>query len=263
MNQIHNVLAAFALCVAAGVQGQNILANPGFESQGSSWSLWKEASATTAAAAITYPTTGVHSGTRYARVEVTEPAEQNWHIQLQLPYQWSPGIGATYELKFWAKSDSSRSIHVGIHDGEATSYAYRGGMDFDLTPAWAEYSLTYTSDVEGNANLRFNLYLGAAKDIYGFDDFSLVALTAGVRAGAGANDQALRVRREPGNLVLSLDGVSENWKAELLDLRGISLASAMGGTDGSLRLALPGKNGTYLIRASTPTRSWVRKVPIP
>jgi hypothetical protein len=110
--------------------------------------------------------------------------------------------------------------------------------------------------------VRFHVYVAESVNAYSFDDFSVTALTAGVRGGS-SRGQALQVRLGRDNFVLTLDGgISGNLKAELLDLRGMSLATATGRADGSLVLAHPRESGAYLIRASTTTRSWVRKVSI-
>ena len=142
---------ALALC-AAGAQAQNLLSNPGFENATPSdyWQLWKADTATAASAVLTFPDTGAHEGTRYARVQVTAAAQENWHIQLQIPPGWTADSGATYELKFWARSDSSSGFHLGIQDGPDNNYTYRSGQDFSLTPEWTEQSLIYTSDRQGN-----------------------------------------------------------------------------------------------------------------
>ncbi|MBW8890354.1 MAG: carbohydrate binding domain-containing protein [Fibrobacteres bacterium] len=257
-------LLPLLLYCAAAVQAQNLLSNPGFENAnpGDYWQLWK-ADTTTAAtydAVLTFPATGAHEGTRYAQVEVKAAAPENWHIQLQLPPDWVADSGASYELKFWARSDSSTSIHLGIQDGPDNNYTYRSGQDFSLSPEWTEQTLAYTSDRQGNGALRFNLYLGAHQDTYGFDSFSLEKQVVGIR-GDGAGSQAFRIGQGSGNLVLSLGGgVSEDWKAELLDLRGMTLATAAGRAGRALTLAQPRDPGIYLVRAATSTRSWVRKV---
>jgi hypothetical protein len=262
MNRIHQVTTALTLCLAAAAMGQtNLLSNPGFETGGTGWMLWTQ-SGSPAVAAVTYPSTGAHGGTRYARVEVTQPAAsaaENWHVQFQPPTGWTAVTGATYELKFWAKSDSSRGIHVSVQGGD---YAYLTGQSFGLTPEWTEYSISHVSEAEGASAVRFHVYVAEAVGDYGFDDFTLSeTLPAGLRGDVSARGSELRVRQESGNLVLSLGKVSESWKAELLDLRGVTVASALGNADGSLRMALP-KNGTYFVRASTSTKAWIRKVAI-
>ena len=262
----------FLLYGAASVSAQNLISNPGFETgtTGAGWTLWTDASATTAVSAVTYPATGAHSGTRYARVDVTVPAEQNWHIQYQIPPDWTAVNGMTYELKFWAKSDSGTNIHVAVQDGPDNNYAYRTGTSFGIATAWTEYVVSYTSDVAGNGALRFNLYVGESRDTYSFDDFSLLAVTVPVRPGAPgveAATQGLQVRREAGRFVLSLAenaASTSHWNAELFDLSGHRLAtasSASADANGSVRLASPGK-GVYLIRAHTATHAWLRKVEV-
>jgi hypothetical protein len=146
MQHVHAITLSLLLGLATSVQAQNLITNPGFEADplGNYWSLWKDSSAAAANAVISYPNTGAPQGTRYARVEVTVPSTENWHIQLQIPPDWIADSGTTYDLKFWARSDSSRSIHVGIQDGPDGQFAYRSGMDFSLTPEWTEYSLSYT-----------------------------------------------------------------------------------------------------------------------
>jgi hypothetical protein len=256
------VTTAITLCLAATALGQNLITNPGFESGGTGWTLFTQGGSP-AVASVTYPTTGARTGTRYARVVVTTPAasaSENWHVQFQPPSNWTAGIGATYEFKFWAKSDSAANIHVSVQGGD---YTYLTGTSFGLTPEWTEYSLSHVSEAEGSAAVRFHVYVGEAVNGYNFDDFTLTALTAGVRGGSSPG-QALRIRREAGNLVVSLgEGAAEDWKAELVDLRGITLASATGRGNGSLSLALPEKSGAYFVRASTSTRSWVRRVAVP
>jgi Carbohydrate binding domain len=262
MNRVSKLMTALALTGAATVMGQNLLPNPGFENGGDSWSLWQEGS-TPAVSAVTYPTTGGRNNSAYARFEVTTTASENWHVQLQVPAGWDALNGAHYELKFWAKAANASSFHFGIQDGPATNFAYRTGVDFTLTPDWTEYTLTYTSDVEGNGALRFNLFLGLTQEVYGFDDFSLTATPVSIRnASVSKAGSALQVSQGRTDLTVAVAGLSGSWKAELYDLHGAVYASATGRGGSALTLGHPGKSGTYFIRANSGTRSWVRKVSI-
>jgi hypothetical protein len=262
MNRIPTFSMALWACCAAAAQAQNLLPNPGFENATPSdyWQLWTQDSTMANNAVLSFPDSGAHEGKRYARVEVKATTAENWHIQLQLPPDWVADSGATYELKFWARSDSSTSIHVGIQDGPDNNYTYRSGQDFSLTPEWTEQTLDYTSDRQGNGALRFNLYLGRYQDTYGFDSFSLEKQApTGIRPGAGS--EAFRVRQGAGRLFLSLGGgPAEDWKVELFDLRGKGIAAASGRAGSPLTLSQPTESGIYLIRAATPTRSWVRRL---
>jgi hypothetical protein len=262
MSRISKILTASILTLAATAMGQNLITNPGFESSGAGWTLWKDGSASEAVATVTYPTTGARSGTRYAHIEVPTPSTENWHIQFQPPASWDAVINGTYDMTFWAKSANSSSMHFSVQDGPNNGFTYRSGFDFALTPDWAEYSFSYTSDVEGTGALRFFLYVGSQVDTYGFDDFNLVAGPVSIKNGAAdAGRQALRVRQGTGSLAVTLDGgLSENWKAELVNLRGVSLASAKGRADGSLTLALPKETGTYFVVAKTANRTFVHRM---
>lgn len=268
MTRIHGITTAFAfvLCGAATAPGQNLLTNPGFESGGSGWALVTDALDTVSVSAVTYPDSGAPEGTRYARIQIDTPSVENWHVQFQTPAGWEAIIGATYDMTFRARSENSSSLHFSVQDGPNNGYTYRTGFDFGLTPEWTEYSFSYVSDVEGTGALRFFLYVGSFVDVYGFDDFSLTMTPpVGIRAGAPAPaGNALRILRDADNLLVSLEGkVPEGLEAELFDLGGARLASAAGRTDGPLLLTLPRESGTYLVRARTATRSWVRKISIP
>jgi hypothetical protein len=263
MNRIQTIAAGLVLSLAATAMSQNLIpSNPGFESQGSGWTLFLQ-SGTQAVASVTYPTGGAHSGNRYARVAVTEPAasaSENWHVQFQPPTGWSSIAGTTYLFKFWAKSDSSRTIHVSV---QGSDYTYLTGQSFGLSTEWTEYSLEHTTEAEGNNGVRFHVYVGEARDVYSFDDFSVTAIATGVRGGASTSAQGLRVRQQAGSLVLSLGAkVTGSWNAELVDLQGNSIASATG-SNGSLVLAQPAQSGVYFVRAKSQNRAWVKKVTIP
>ncbi len=263
---IHGITAALSLSLGSAVFAQetNLITNPGFEENGAGWSLWKDGSASEAAAVVTYPDSGARSGTRYARIDVTAAALENWHIQYQTPAEWEAVMNATYEMTFWARSDSSSNLHFSVQDGPDNGYTYRTGFDFGFTPEWSEYTFSYTSDVEGYGALRFFLYVGATVDTYGFDDFKLIEYPpASIKNGVAGNRAALNVTREQGRFVLALEnGGSGTMKAALLDARGVSLATATGRADGTLQLAAPARSGTYFVRANVGNKVWVRQVTV-
>ena len=262
MRRFSVILSASVLSLAAAAMGQNLLSNPGFENSGTSWTLWVSPASPGAQAAVTYPTTGARTGTRYARVAVASRADENWHIQFQAAANWPVVMGNTYELRFWAKSDSGSPVHVAVQDNDFT---YRSGVSYTLTPGeWTEYTVEHVADREGTGAIRFHVYVGEAADVYSFDDFSVtVTATAGVRGGASAQEQGLRVSQTARNFVLSLDAApGGNWTAQLYDLRGMRIASAAGRADGTLQMALPRDKGTYFIRANAGSKSWVRRVTV-
>lgn len=261
--RIRGVTAALSLslCGAAFAQTPVPLDNPGFESGSAGWALWTQ-SGSLAVAAVTYPDTGARTGTRYARVEVTAAAEssgENWHVQFQPPTNWEAVAGATYEFKFWAKSDVELPLHVSV---QGSDYTYLTGTSFGLTPEWTEYSVMHTAEEAGQGAVRFHVYVAEAVGVYSFDDFSLTeTLPAGVRSADKA--QGFQIRQVAGNLVLSLPaGQVGTWKAELVNLRGSRLAMTQGHVDASLRFALPKEKGAYFVRVSGPKGSWVRKIAV-
>lgn len=261
MNRIHGSIAALSLSLAAASFGQNLLWNPGFEDEGDGWTLWHQGG-TVAEGTVTYPNTGAYEGTRYARIEVTTPSEtsgENWHIQFQPP-AWEAQAGVEYEFKFWGKSELGSIIHVSV---QGPDYTYLTGSSFSLSTEWSEHSVYHYAEEGGTGAVRFHVYVAEVADVYSFDSFSVTAQTVNVKAGAGKQAQGLRVRQEPAGFVVSLGAnAPESWKAELVDLRGKTIASANGKADASLSLAHPEKSGVYFVRASAGTRSWVRKVTV-
>lgn len=256
---------SLALCGAAFAQTENLITNPGFEQSGSGWILWTEPTDSVAVSAVTYPDSGAYDGTRYARVEVTEPAasaEENWHIQFQTPTGWVAVLGATYDLTFWAKSDSSSTIHIAV---QGSDYSYLTGSSFGLTPEWTEYYFSHYSDAEGTNGVRFHIYVAETVDVYSFDNFTLTeTLPVAVHAGTAEARQTLQVLQGAQNLTLTLDGAgSGNLNVELVDLRGVTVASKVGPANSQLHMPLPGKSGIYFVRANSGTKVWVRKVLVP
>lgn len=263
MNRVNAALVAGVLSLVMSAGAQNLVQNPGFEDGDAFWMLW-DGSNGVAVAEVTYPASGGRNNSAHARVVVTQPADENWQLQFQVPPDWEAVNGVTYELRFWARSKQSSSIHVAVQDGPANNYGYRTGTELSLTTDWEEYVVEHTSDQEGNGAMRLNLYVGGSADTLDFDDFSLKPLTAGVRSGAVVKmNGSLRVAQGAGGLRLSLDAAAhEGWKAELFDLRGKLRASASGRADGTALLPHPREAGTYFIRARTATQSWMRKVMI-
>jgi hypothetical protein len=87
--------------------------------------------------------------------------------------------GAAYRLNFRARSTSGHDLGVRLfkHTSPYTEYA-PGVTDFDLTPAWQEFSLSFTPPASiGNvADARLMLWMSAFADAgeeYFFDDIML------------------------------------------------------------------------------------------
>ncbi len=153
----------------------NLLSNPGFESGASAWTLYvNSAKATTTgtpAATMAATAAAAHSGTQGAAIAVTGINGNNWDVQLQPPQTWKAEKGKVYHLTFWGKADASRKLAVAASRGPAGGYGYLTGWDFGLSTTWKQYEVWYTAPATGVDSLRLNLYVGAEKGTYHFDDF--------------------------------------------------------------------------------------------
>lgn len=181
------LMISMGFLATAGVQqagaqaaAENLIKNPGFESNQDWWGFDQSFGTATGTIAFTDPM-AVHEGTKGAKILVTAVDGENWHIQLQCPPQFTAVLNSDYQLSFWARTNSAdgKSIHVAVQDG-APNYTYRVGQDFRLDTAWQKVEMARTSDVEGLEALRFNIYVGSDTGTYYFDDFSLTATAAPV-----------------------------------------------------------------------------------
>lgn len=173
---------ALVFLARAGAQGagaqagsENLIRNPGFESNQDWWGF--DTSFGAATGTISFDDPGaVHEGSKGARIAITEIDGENWHVQLQCPPQFEAVLNSDYHLSFWGRTHSpdGKPVHVAIQDG-APDYTYRTGQSFQLDTTWQQFDVYWTSDVEGLEMLRFNLYLGGDTGTYYFDDFSLTA----------------------------------------------------------------------------------------
>lgn len=168
---------AAALGTAAISAPLNYLTNPGFESGTTGWTLYVNSAKTTTTgtpeASIEADVSGARSGTRGAVVTVTGINGNNWDVQLQPPQTWKAEKGKVYHLTFWGKADASRKLAVAAARGPAGGYGYLTGWDFGLSTSWKQYEVWYTAPATGVDSLRLNLYVGAEKGTYSFDDFVL------------------------------------------------------------------------------------------
>ena len=154
----------------AATDTNNLISNGGFELAGSGWNLYVQ-SGVGAAATISYPTTGAPEGTIYGSVDVTQAGTQDVQVQLQLP-QFTAVVNAIYTVTFKARGPIPIQVVAGY---DATKqYAMKESFYANITPQWATYSGTVTSDVAGSGALRINFYVGAMAGIYDFDSVSVV-----------------------------------------------------------------------------------------
>jgi len=151
----------------------NLLTNGGFEGSLSPWQLFVTNDGQGSATAA-LDTTTFFDGKSAAHVNVTHAATATWHIDLEegnLPLS----AGATYEVQFWAKSDSARSIQV-VMQGGAPSYSTYGLYStINISPTWSLYAVSFVApSTVTDGRLQFRL--GNASGNVWLDDAQLLGV---------------------------------------------------------------------------------------
>ena len=184
--------------------GGNLIDNGGFEAAQAGWNLLIQSGFT---ASIAYPTDSAPEGTTYARVTVTnvtvtDPNQDNWKVQLQLP-EWMAIKNAIYRLTFKVRSTAS-TFKVGINRPGAAGI-YVGGFDIPLDTTWQTRSCMFISDTSGYGQLRLNLYIGAYTGVYDFDSVSLAMTGTAVPTNSLISNGGFEVEGSGWNLYVQKD----------------------------------------------------------
>ncbi|CAM3774322.1 carbohydrate binding domain-containing protein [Marinicrinis lubricantis] len=110
-----------------------------------------------------YVTIDAMAGRNYAKVNITQPGNQTYSVQL---VQHVPIVkGRWYELNFDAKTDTSRTIQVKVGaDADRGYETYATSDPYKLTHEVQNYKLLFQMSQETNLNTRleFNLGLNAS-----------------------------------------------------------------------------------------------------
>ena len=117
------------------------------------WSFWANTGAGAAATVDIDPHGGV-SGSAAAHVTVTS-ATRPWDILLS-QYDRTTVAGQSYTLSFWARSDVTQTVAIGIakQDPPGTNYGFR--FDALFTPQWQHFHLWDDATVTaGDGQLTF------------------------------------------------------------------------------------------------------------
>jgi hypothetical protein len=124
-----------------------------------------------ATAATTIDATTAATGTRSAKVVVTNATGTDWHIQFKY-VNFSLKKDSTYTIRFSAKSNQNRIIYPSVMRNDAP-YTWYGGSETKLTNTWQSFEFTVTpnENVDGFGRLSFSL--GAQLGTVWFDDISL------------------------------------------------------------------------------------------
>lgn len=145
------------------VMSNNLLKNSDFE-KGAKY--WKKFIAYPPDADFTISTQDVFAGDRSVFIDVINPGVNAWDIQLSQT-NLSLTSGKTYEVSFWAKSETNSSITVAIINS-VNFYLYTSRL-FQLTPTWTKYNFSFVASE--NALGSFNIDLGGHTGKYHFDNF--------------------------------------------------------------------------------------------
>ena len=124
-----------------------------------------------ATATTSIDATTAATGSRSAKVVVTNSTGTDWHIQFK-HINFSLKKDSTYIVRFAAKSSQNRQIHPSVMRNDAP-YTWYGGGTASLTTTWQtfQFSVTPSENIDGFGRLSFAL--GAQLGTVWFDDMSL------------------------------------------------------------------------------------------
>jgi hypothetical protein len=134
----------------------------------SNWQIEQNNGAT---ASFSQASNTANTGTKSAKVVISNATGTNWHIQFKHT-GFDLKKDTTYVLKFAAKAAQNRNIDVSLIRNNSP-FTYYGGQRFSLTPNWQMLQFTVTPSESNSGEGRFSFNLGTnAADVW-IDDVSL------------------------------------------------------------------------------------------
>jgi len=171
--------------------GPNLLTNGGFENGLAGWSLFVNNDGQ-ASATVTLDNSIAAEGSAAAHIDVTSADSGSWDVNL---FQASLPVaaGANYQVQFWARSDSPRTITVDVASSNPPYANYGLDSEVSLDTTWRLDTLTFVSsatatdgtlqfdvgDVAGNVWIDGVQYFQQAPDLFRRDFSQGVALLNG------------------------------------------------------------------------------------
>jgi hypothetical protein len=152
--------------------GPNRVQNGDFEDPvAAPWSLWVN-SGEGCEAGVWRDTTDAVSGTASARIVVTATSGTGWHVDFA-QYDRALEQGVSYDLSFWAKSDSPRSITLSSQKGSPDwrNYGLRW-QSVQLDTDWQAYTATFEA-TETVTDARIQFMVGKVTGTVWLDDVRL------------------------------------------------------------------------------------------
>lgn len=147
----------------------NLLENPSFEDDlKGTWNL--SVVSTNGAAGTLVRSGDAVEGAYSARIDITATG-LNWHVdfnQRDRPLE----KGVAYELSFWAKADTARTISLSSQKGSPDWRSYGLSQKVDVTKEWRQYRVTFEAN-ETVTDSRIQFFLGDRTGTVWFDGVSL------------------------------------------------------------------------------------------
>ncbi len=149
--------------------GPNAIVNPGFESAiVEPWGLWTGAGY---AASDTRDAAVAHAGAASARVDVTAAPGEAWQVEFRQDAR-TLEAGVAYELTFWAKASSPRTMQVTSLRNAPDWEPFGLQANVPVGADWAPHTLPFVA-TRGGSDARVQFLLGAATGSVWIDDVSL------------------------------------------------------------------------------------------
>ncbi len=138
---------------AQGLAPPNLLANPGFES--ATIAPWTTIVSGGGKATFAVDTSIAAEGDSSVRMTVSATATNPWLVSIEqdnLPIV----KGNTYQIQFWARSDSPRNMTINLQGGAPNYPNYGLYTSVALGPSWSFYTASVTASATANdARLEF------------------------------------------------------------------------------------------------------------
>jgi|APTNR8051073442_1049403.scaffolds.fasta_scaffold00749_10 hypothetical protein len=149
--------------------GAQLMVNPGFET-GAISAPWTLEQHDQAAAALSADAAQPAAGAYCARLEALNLTGTDWHLQFK-QNQLSLQADTLYELRFWARASTARSIGVSVMQ-DGPPYNWYTGANLWLTPQWTEYAISFALP-EDVGNGRISISPQGEPATFWFDEFRL------------------------------------------------------------------------------------------
>jgi uncharacterized protein (TIGR03437 family) len=163
--------------VSGAVQVTSELANGGFETSLSGWSLLVNSDGQ-ASASVVRDTAIFADGTASAMIHVASPGTMQWHVDLEqdhIPLT----AGTNYQVQFWARADAPRSITVDSQGGAPNYPNYGLNTVIPLTTTWQFFSATFLAPTTATDG-RLEFWVGDQTGSVWLDVVALFPVQSGI-----------------------------------------------------------------------------------